>query len=306
MRVSRGYRECSFDQVRITHLSIGDQQFETTGTRISISDTWSPESELELRLTLDLDVEGVKTHLGLASDDLLVAGVASYCEATKLRHSSGPGAIDQGFCDLTLTIPAFQIDDYIEIEATLAVNLSQDAVRPPGTPTRQLSRVWSKQIRIDLTGSQSRLNIVAEDFEKVRGRAGALWHVELDLPREVDDWLIADFSNIVTVAINESRRSKIENSVASTLLATDIAAAAIDAIFDTFTDPDSRTAVTSAIWNPVGDVGSWLDFLSGICRTALGPDPGGAAGSWAKGRENGRTKLQAHYSTYVFKGVFDE
>jgi hypothetical protein len=255
---------------------------------------------------LDLDLAEARAHLGLAPNDVMLAGVASYCEATKLRHTSGAHELSQGFSEIALRIPAFETDDYIEIEAIVAVKLAEDATRAPGTPTRQLSRVWSRKIRVDLTGSQSRLNIVAEEFDQMRGRVGALWQVELDLPREVGDWLVADFSNIVTVAVNESRRHEIENSVASTLLATDIAMAAINAIFDTFTDAESRTVITSAIWNPVADAGSWLDYLSGVCNTALGPDPGGAASTWMKGREIGRTKLQAHYSTYVFKGAFDD
>lgn len=306
MRVSRGYRECSSDQVRVTELTISDQPFDTSSSRITFSDTWSPETGIGLVLTLELDLSEVRTHLGLAPSDVLMGGVASYCEATKLRHSSGARVIDTDRSEIRLEIPAFQVDDYIELEAILAVRLGEGVERPPGTPTRELSRVWSRPIRIDLAGSQSRLNIVAEDFDAMKGRTGALWHVELDLPREIDDWLIADFSNVVTVAINKTRRPEIENAVASTLMATDIAAAAIDAIFETFTDTESRTAITSAIWNPSGEAESWLDYLSGVCKTALGPDPGGAAAAWAQGRETGRTKLQAFYATYVFKGAFDD
>lgn len=300
MRISRGYRECPSGSVQINELRLGDRVFYEALDGVSISDTWSPDQEIGVRLRLAIDLPAIRRHLALLDGDRIIAGVTSYCRATGLRHVGMPVDVNDIEIEVRMTLPPFEVDEQLLIQPVLAVRLQPNQQREIGSPRLDFSRIWEVSLPITLIGSHARANVVAEDFDELPGYEGALWRVMLDAPRELEDLESADHSNVVKVAINARRRSELSTDVARVALATDVATAAIDSFFVAFEEPQSRTAALGLVKDPGKESGSWIRFLRTVMEVALGAGLLDASQAWETGREEARTRLQSHYATNVY------
>ena len=293
MRLSRGYVECDPTSVRVLETRIANLACDISTGEVSISDRFAPWIAIRIEIHLGVDLERIREHLGLNKGDVLLAGLGTYGKDMALRHNCLPVTVIADECLLALEIPPYECANSLAAEVTLAILRDSDIPTPAGMPMIPFSKVWSLPFRISLTGDLARANVLEKDFSDEPRFAGAMWRVELNAPESVEDWLVAETSTVVTVLVNSAREAEYSTPTASSLLMTDIAVAAIDKMFDTFTDSSSLNEILQAVWSPPKDCGSWLLFLQSVCRTTLGGTQFGASERWKNDREVCHTRLQA-------------
>lgn len=178
--IARGFNVLRQDEVRIMHFDVRQGAQEPIAWAESLPD-WEVQLPLNVRLDIETDFSTIPERLGLHSTarfGLLLRWMS--------RGSGIGGASD--------VVPVEDSHTGIETDidsALLALDLSLRAIvvlLDPGIPTddrfaphRPGSILWSKQLRIELEGDDSRVPMATADFSKLQFNTGgnAVWYLEL-------------------------------------------------------------------------------------------------------------------------------
>lgn len=294
MRVSKGFNEIPPSAVRISAIQINGEFQDHKTDEMSISTKWIADTETKVDVHLELDLPVVYEICKLGPNEILLASVRSYCQATTIQHFGEPVPIDSGSLKCSLVIPEFEWSDQAVLKFSIVVsNLSKD--NPVvGKASLDKSRLFEKSWSVVLSGTYSRVDVQSVLFYESPAKRNALWEIFMVTPTDIPSWTTVEQSAVVRIRINESRLNAIESDYVESLLKVDVFMAALATIFNSDLSAEDRDSLIELISSPPAESGSWLKFLSSIFAVGF---PNGSIGSmqyWRSRQNDIRTRVQSY------------
>ncbi len=248
---------------------------------------WHADVELTLNVTVALDLHEAATKLKLSHLAPTFALFATaHSTATGFKWVSNLISLSDGEESGSWVLPAGVFGKDLHVTAGLIVRDRSADDSPLAPPTNAI--LIEKNFLCELEGSLSRAAVEVFDFQG--DLEESLWEIALNLPKEPEDWKIADLSSCITVRLNRAKFNQLgSESSYNKALAADFMSAIIDASL-------SNEEVARALLNDFQPEDPGSLFLT--CRSALAAlfgdqDYETVMLTYSRNRQHHRAKIQA-------------
>jgi hypothetical protein len=167
---------------------------------------WDPQSTVSLSQLVDLDLEGLRTDIGLAQEDFLRISISCTSSDSGMTESLWTGRAS-AHQKISVDIPGDRVGGVLQLRTTLTLSKSR-IDSPPGIVSRSGSVLAEHRHAIRLQGDAAMFPVTIVDFAATNYGTHASWYLH------ASDDLDAPFLGTFILLINE-RDTELMRAVAS-------------------------------------------------------------------------------------------